>query len=134
MTEGIFDIVLAQYKNWYFKKLGEVSTGKVLFDIDFLPITCFNEKDKTAIYKDQFTLGGSALYYFASIGINQFEIASLLSYEKELGIKDMLEPPQSSYTTSGKDGAGKPPKEDDEKADSTLTQQNNGVDKSRAVV
>lgn len=134
MTEGIFDIVLAQYKNWYFKKLGEIPTGKVLFDIDFLPITCFNEKDKTAIYKDQFTLGGSALYYFASIGINQFEIASLLSYEKELGIKDMLEPPQISYTTSTKDGAGKPEKDDDEKADSTLTQKDNGVDKSRAVV
>ena len=135
MTEGIFDIMLAQYKNWYFKKMGEISTGKVLFDIDFLPITCFNEKDKVSIYKDQLTLvGGSVFYYFASIGINQFEIASLLSYENELGIKDMLKAPESTYTKSDKGEAGKPEKDDDEKADSTLTQKDNGVDKSRAVV
>ena len=133
MTEGIFDIVLAQYKNWYFKKLGEYAAGKVIFDIDFLPITCFNEKEKVAIYKDQLTLvGGSVFYYFASIGINQFEIASLLSYENDLGIKDMLKAPESTYTKTSKEGAGTPPKDDKDKADSTITQQNNGVNKSRA--
>ena len=106
-----------------------------MFDIDFLPITCFNEEYKVSIYKDQLTLvGGSIFYYFASIGINQFEIASLLSYENELGIKDMLKAPESTYTKSDKGGAGKPEKDDDEKADSTLTQKDNGVDKSRAVV
>lgn len=134
MTGGIFDIVLAQYRNWYFKKFNEISTGKILFDIDFIPITCFNEEKMIGIYKEQFSLGGSGFYYFSALGINQFEITSLLSYENELGFKDMLKPPQSTYTTSSSDGAGKPPKDDEDKADSTLTQQNNGVDKSRAEV
>jgi hypothetical protein len=135
MSEGIFDIILSQYKNWYFKKLGEISAGKIVFDIDFITITCFNEKDKIGIYKEQFSLGGSAFYYFAAIGINQFEIASLLAFENELGIKGMLEPPQSTYTTSGEDkSVGAIEKDDEDKADSTLIQQDNGVDQSRAVV
>lgn len=134
MTGGIFDIVLAQYRNWYFKKFNEISTGKVLFDIDFIPITCFNEEKMIGIYKEQFTLGGSAFYYFSAIGINQFEIASLLSYENELGFKDMLQPPQSAYNPTGDNKSGRPPKNDEDKADSTLDQQNNGVDKSRTVV
>ncbi len=137
MTEGIFDTILGQFKNWYFKKLNEVSTGKVVFDIDFLPITCFNEKDKITIYKEQFTFGGSMFYYFASMGINQFEIASLLSYENGLKVKDLLIVPQSSYTQTGdinKGQAGKPNKDDGDVTDTTLTQRDNGIDKSRTVV
>ena len=44
----------------------------------------------------------------------------------------MLKAPESTYTKSDKGGAGTPEKEMMKKADSTLTQKDNGVDKSRA--
>lgn len=127
MTEGIFAILLGQFEKWYNKRFDIISGGKLKWNTKFLDVTRLNEKDKTTIYKDQFVSGGSAISYFSSLGINQFELDNTLEYEDFMGIKDKLRPPLTSYTATSEDTQGGRSKKDDgEISDTTERQRNDG--------
>ncbi|MEG2546352.1 MAG: hypothetical protein RSA51_07315 [Niameybacter sp.] len=131
MTEGIFSIILGQFARWYSKRFDLVAGGKLKWNVEFLDVTRLNEKDKTTIAKDQFVAGGSAIYYFSSIGVNQFELDNALEYEDFLGIKDKLRPPLTSYTATSDDVGGAPEKSDNEVSDEQVKQRNNGTGENR---
>jgi hypothetical protein len=132
MSGGIFTPILAQFRRWYVSKFMEVSPSTI-FDIDFLPITVFNEKDISAEYKEMLAMGGSVFYYSSSIGINQFKFTQMMDFEESVGIKQELVPPQTSYTTTGGEGeSGRPEKDESETADITKQQKDKAVDKTRA--
>ena len=132
MSLGVFTPIVAQFRRWYVSKFMEVSPS-VIFDIDFLPITVFNEKDISSGYKEMLSMGGSVFYYASSIGINQFKFTNIIDFEESLGIKQKLVPPQTSYTTTGEtEEAGRPEKDESETSDITKDQKDKGVDKSRA--
>ena len=132
MTGGIFTTVLAQFRRWYVMRFMEISPS-IIFDIEFLPITKFNEKDISTQYKDALSMGGSWFYYSASIGINQFKFARINSLEEKLCVKDTLRPPQTSYTTNNETSeSGRPTKNPEDRSDTTNTQIDKGIDKSRA--
>lgn len=131
MLEGVFGIILSQYKRWYMKKINELSSNKVMYNIHFLNVTCFNESEQIGFLKEQALAGGGSLdLYYATMGIGQFDIESILKFEKERGIRDLLA--TSVYTSSGEEKRGSPEKKVEDKSDTTNRQIDKGIDKSRA--
>ena len=132
MSGGIFVPMLKQFRCWYVMKFMEVSPS-VIFDIDFLHQTIFNEKDVATMYKDSLALGGSVFSYVASTGQNQFKWERLMDLEEALDIKSKLKPPQSTYTSTGEESeAGRPEKNPEDRSSVTNDQRDKGVDKSRS--
>ena len=131
MSRGVFNTILSQFRNWYRMRFATLYSG-VLFDIDFLNVTVFNEKDISTLYKDALSLGGSVFYYMSSIGINQWKFERSLDLEDALGIKSRLVPPQTSYTTSSNGDSGRPENAPEDRSDVTNDQVDKGTDKSRA--
>ena len=130
MSRGVFNVILSQFRRWYVMRFATLFP-KTLFDIDFLNATVFNEKDISTLYKDALSLGGSVLYYMSSIGANQWRFARTMELEDALGIKNMLMPPSTSYTTNG-DESGRPEKAPEDRSDITNDQVDKGTDKDRA--
>ena len=130
MTAGVFTPMLKQFRCWYLSRFIEISPS-VIFDISFLQQTQMNEKEVSDRYKEAFSLGGSAFYYMSSIGINQFLFKNTLELEDSLGIKEMLIPPQSTYTTTGEESkSGRPEQEPSERSEIRNDQVDKGIDKS----
>lgn len=120
--------MIYQYENWYTKKLNEISKGKVIYSFKMLDIHVFNESDVMNGYKQQLDLGGSLILYTSAVGINQTMYQSLLRYENEIGIKDMMKPLINSNQASASDiNEGSNKKDDKDKTDESIrTDENRG--------
>ena len=113
------------------KKINELSSNKVMYNIHFLNVTCFNESEQIGFFKEQALAGGGSLdLYYSSMGIGQFDIESILKFENERGIRDLLA--TSVYTSNGDTKGGRPEKNVEDKSDTTNKQTDKGIDKSRA--
>ncbi len=134
MTDGIFSIALSQFKRWYSKKINSLSSNKVMYNIHFLNITCFNESEQIGHFKEQALAGGGSLdLYYASLGIGQFDYQSILKFEQTRDVRSLLA--TSVYTTSSGSAedseGGRPEKSVEDKSDTTNRQDDSGISDSR---
>lgn len=116
-----------QFENWYTKKINEVSNGKIMYGFKILDINIFNDEKAIGRFKQQLDSSGSILLYASALGVGQTMFQSLIRYENELGIKEIMKPILNSNQTSSKDvaSAGRPEKDISDKSDDTVrTDQN----------
>lgn len=125
--ESLITTLIAQYEKHYNIRLRIIS--KIRFFLKDLGVTIYNEKEKTNIFKESATLGGAKLpYLVASSNLRQFEVISLITYENESGLLDLLIPLQSSFTQSGEQGRP----ESENPSEETIKGKDKNKDKDRA--
>mgnify|MGYP000855197988 CR=1 FL=1 len=125
--ESLITSLIAQYEKHYNTRLRALS--KIKFFLKDLGITIYNQKEKINIFKESATLGGAKLpYLVASSNLRQFEVISLITYENDSGLLDLLIPLQSSYNPTGE--AGRP--ETDTPSEETTKQRDKETQKTRA--
>ena len=97
----MYALLLPQFDFYYNYKLNKKYSG---WEIELIRTSHFTKKDD---FKDAMTLlqlGGSRLYVFALKGIEPLQALNLMKLEQTvIKIDDIMKPPQSSYTQSGKD-------------------------------
>lgn len=125
--ESLITTLVAEYEKHYNTRFKTIS--KLRFFIKDLGITIYNEKEKIMLLKEQATLGGAKLPYFvASTGMRQYEFISMVTYESESGLLDLLVPLSTSYTQSGEAGAP----ESENPSEETVKQKDKETQKTRA--
>ena len=81
--------------------------------------THYNEDEYLEKLKTSATLGGSAMKYLTAMNMTPYEAYCTMRFETAIGLKDMMEPLESSYQKSANDNdAGRPRASDDEISDS----------------
>ena len=130
--ESISMQLLLQYQDW----LNYILHNKFIqnnpeytFDIWFPRLTQHNRADMARLYKEQAALGYSKVLPAVALGQSQSNFLATILFENEfLGLTDIMEPVKMASTQSGKakDGAGRPPKPDDQKSDKTLANEASG--------
>lgn len=81
--------------------------------------THYNEDEYLEKLKTSATLGGSAMKYGTAMNMTPYEFYCTMRFESAIGLKDMMEPLESSYQKSANDNdAGRPRASDDEISDS----------------
>lgn len=77
--------------------------------------THYNEDEYLEKLKTSATLGGSAMKYLTAMNMTPYEAYCTMRFETAIGLKDMMEPLESSYQKSADDNdAGRPRASDDE--------------------
>lgn len=77
--------------------------------------THYNEDEYLEKLKTSATLGGSAMKYLTAMNMTPYEAYCTIKFESEIGLKDMMEPLESSYQKSADDNdSGRPRAADDE--------------------
>lgn len=100
---------------------------KYYFKVWFPPLTQNNRVAMSKHYKDLATLGYSKFLPTLALGEDQVTMMALATFENDtLNLNAVMEPLRSSHTASAKDGGkgGRPPKDDAEKSDKTIQNQN----------
>lgn len=98
---------------------------KYYFKAWFPPITANNKVEMSKLYKDHATLGYSKFLPALALGQSQLHMMSSASFENNiLKLNNVMEPLRSSHTQSANNKGGRPPKDDSEKADKTIQNQN----------
>lgn len=75
--------------------------------------THYNEDEYLEKLKTSATLGGSAMKYLTAMNMSPYEAYCTMRFESAIGLKDMMEPLESSYQKSAND-IGRPRATDDE--------------------
>lgn len=75
--------------------------------------THYNEDEYLDKLKTSATLGGSAMKYLTAMNMTPYEAYCTIRFESAIGLKDMMEPLESSYQKSAND-VGRPKASDDE--------------------
>lgn len=75
--------------------------------------THYNEDEYLEKLKTSATLGGSAMKYLTAMNMSPYEAYCTIRFESAIGLKDMMEPLESSYQKSAND-IGRPRATDDE--------------------
>lgn len=127
--ESLIQPLIGQYERHYNVRLKTFS--KVKFFLRDLGITIYNEKEKVGLFKEQATLGGAKIPYLVSTGLRQYEAISLITFENDIGLLDLLIPLSSSYTQTGKDGTNGRPKTENP-SEETIKQIDDETQKKRA--
>lgn len=97
---------------------------KYYFTATFPPISNNNKIDMSKHYKELATLGYSKFLPALALGQSQLEVMSSASFENSiLQLNNIMEPLKSSHTQSASKG-GRPKKDDSEKSDKTIQNQN----------
>ncbi len=128
--ESLIIPLIREYEKYYNYRLKAIRKSSVNFFVKDLGITIYNYKEKIGIYKEQATLGGAKLPYFVSTGMKQHEVISMITYEDDIGLMDMLKPLQTSYTQSGDNEKGRP--EEENPTEETTKQKDKNTPKNRA--
>lgn len=128
--ESIIMQLVFQYQDWLnglVKMKFSEKARDYCFDV-FLPrLTQHNRVDMAKNYKDQAAVGYSKILPAIALGQSQSNFLSTLVFEKDfLGLHDYMEPVKMASTQSGKDGAGRPEKAQDQKSDKTLANEASG--------
>jgi len=125
--ESLITTLIAQFEKHYNTRLRTVS--KIKFFLKDLGITIYNQKEVIGYLKESATLGSAKLpYLVASSGLRQYEIISLITYENDSGLMDLLKPLESSYAPTGE--KGRP--ETDVPSEETIKQRDKETQKTRA--
>ena len=81
--------------------------------------THYNEDEYLEKLKTSATLGGSAMKYLTAMNMTPYEAYCTILFESAIGLKEMMEPLESSYQKSANDNdVGRPRVSDDEISDS----------------
>lgn len=75
--------------------------------------THYNEDEYLERLKTSATLGGAAMQYLTAMNMTPYQAYCTIRFESAIGLKDMMEPLQSSYQKSAND-VGRPRVSDDE--------------------
>jgi hypothetical protein len=96
-------------------------------EVSYLPITCVNQKQMVANFKDLYLQGcGSLTAWAAACGLSEEVFVALLDHEKEEKFAEKYPPHQTSFTLSKKDAdkkAGRP--ETDNPTENTVKSKGN---------
>lgn len=103
---------------------------KVQYKVEILPTTIYNYKDLAQTYKEQTMIGFSKLLPQVALGQSQLVVMSTAFFENEiLDLDQLFVAPQMSSTISAKEAearsGGRPEKEDDQKEDKTIENEEN---------
>lgn len=109
-TSYIFSI-LEKIEVWIKKRLSRLTLKKYPFTIEFLRTTNINKKDMFEMKYKMLSIGGSLSDVISAMGMNPDNYFGLLKMENSSKIKDLLQIPESIYTSSGKDEGGAPTKD-----------------------
>lgn len=136
LDESILDDFIAQCLRWYNYKLSLISNKSVPFELEFLGVTRNNKADMVNMFKEQATLGGSALTMLVASGIPQYKVLSLLDFENNfLQLKSKMLPLASSYTMTSEgtteNNVGKPQSNEDDLSDDGARQKDNETNSNR---
>lgn len=82
------------------------------FIFNFHKETWYNKDDYIKELKEAATLGGSAMDYLTALGSTPYEAYCKLTFENQIGLKDMMLPLKTSYTSSSESESGAPLKDD----------------------
>jgi len=125
--ESLITTLIGEFEKHYNIRLRALS--KIKFFMKDLGITIYNQKEVVGYLKESATLGSAKIpYLVASSNLRQFEIISLITYENDSGLLDLLIPLQTSYTQSGE--VGRP--ETDNPSEETTKQRDKETQKTRA--
>lgn len=122
VTANIYSVIekIENYFNQVFKKI--VSTKNYEFRLKIFKTTNINIKDNFDRMFQLFSLGGAVMPIFSLLGFDSETYMTMLQVENDLGVKDLLVPPQSAHTTSGNgepnNGKGRPQSDEKDLKDS----------------
>ena len=132
---SIYNLLL-QYERLFNNFIKRFQTiKKVKYRVHFLTTTIYNYKDLAKLYKEQVTLGYSKILPQLAMGQSQSSILANAYFENEiLDLVNIFIPPMSSNTMSSsiqkketsiseEKEKGRPKKEDDQKAEKTIQNQ-----------
>ena len=89
--------------------------------------TQYNEDEYLEKLKTSATLGGSAMQYLTAMNMTPYQAYCTMLFESAIGLKDMMEPLESSYQKSAND-VGRPKASDDEISGSAERTRNKSSD------
>lgn len=104
--------VLEKIQLWVTKRLKHLTQKKYKFKIEFLKTTNINRKEEFEMAYKMLTIGGSLSDVISARGMNPTNYYNLLRMESIDGVKDLLQIPESIYTSSGKSNDGGAPSKD----------------------
>lgn len=96
--------IIEKIEVWLKKRLKRLCLNKYPFRVEFSRNTTVNRKEMFDMAHKMLTVGGSLRDIISAKGSNPDNYIGLLQMENMLGIKDLLQIPESIYTSSGKDG------------------------------
>ena len=125
--ESLMKSYLNAYSTWIRYQINQRFTRTGLsFDFEILPTTMFNLEDYQRIYFQGAQYGYSKMRAGVASGIKQLAQLSLMTFENDfLHMTEKMVPLQSSYTSSGNEGAtagnkgGRPELPDEQKSEKT---------------
>lgn len=133
--EGVIRPLLLQFQSFYDKIVKALSKSpkKYTFRFFMLGTTQYNYKDLAKMYKEQVQIGYSKMLPQIALGHSQSSILNSVHFENEvLHLSELMVPPMQSSTTNaesiqalgnsntGNGKTGRPKKEDDQKAEKTI--------------
>lgn len=96
-------------------------------EVSYLPITCVNQKQMVANFKDLYLQGcGSLTAWAAACGLSEEVFVALLDHEKEENFSEKYPPHQTSFTLSKNDKKTGRPESDNPTENTIKSQGNNG--------
>ncbi len=119
----MYDLIL-QFEEYMARVVAPYNRNpkRLAYKVSILPTTVYNYKDLSKLYKEQTMIGFSKLMPQIALGQTQSEIIATAVFENEiLDLDEVFVAPQMSSTVSaGSESAGRPEKEDDQKAEETV--------------
>jgi hypothetical protein len=105
VTSNIY-AVLERIEDMFCRRFKTVANTKTYeFKLKFFRTTNVNVGDNFDRMYQLLTIGGALLPLFSLVGIDAETYMTLLQVEQDLGVKDLLEVPQSMHTLNGGDTA-----------------------------
>lgn len=90
---------IESWLNYYIEE--NISTNYIL---SIHHIDWYNVEDYISLKKDELSFGGSLLSYLTALGKTPYEAFNEIMFDDAIGIKDMMKPLATSYTTTDKAG------------------------------
>ncbi len=127
--EALMSVLIDQFQKWFSFRLNALfarNPKKMFISFDILPVTRHNRPDKIKEYKDLASFGYPKLLPIVASGLPQETFVGMIGFENDiLGLNETMIPLQSSHTQGDDDEGGAPEKEDNQKADKTLKNEDN---------
>lgn len=133
--EGVLRPLILQFESFYNRIVKALSSSpkKYIYKFYMLGTTQYNYKELSKLYKEQVQVGYSKMLPQIALGHSQSSILNTIHFENEvLHLSELMVPPMQSSTmnaeslqalggsNSGNGKTGRPKKEDDQKAEKTI--------------
>lgn len=95
-------IYVNRIESWFNYYIEKNISSNYIFSVHH--IDWYNVDDYIALKKDELAFGGSLLSYLTALGKTPYEAINEIRFDNAIGIKDMMKPLVTSYTTTDKAG------------------------------